>query len=383
MSSQPHPRHLLPRYLLPHVQALAAAPHTTICVSGPRQVGKTTMIRALTHGEDSHLSWDVAADRERILRHERPAGPWVILDELHRYRDWRRYLASLSDVRHLVVTGSGRLDLYDSGRDSPQRGAREHGRMRHLRLHPLSASELRLAFPDTLNDLLTLGGFPEPFLSGSAAHAKRWARDQRSRVVREDVPVLERVQDLGALERLLLHLPDRVGAPLSINALRHDLGVSHKAVQSWLAVLERLFVIVRLSPFVAPGLRAVTKEQKHYHLDWSIVPGDAARFENLVAGHLLKWVHHRQDIDGLDLDLRYFRDTALREVAFVVTDRDQPVLLVDTTWTDAPVTRGLRYLRARFPQTQAWQIAATGTKDYVTPEGIRVAPALQLLSTLV
>ncbi len=46
------------------------------------------------------------------------------------------------------------------------------------------------------------------------------------------------------------------------------------------------------------------------------------------------------------------------------------------------VARGLRYLKARFPKTDAWQVHATGRKDYVTPDGIRVAPALELLKTL-
>ena len=50
---------------------------------------------------------------------------------------------------------------------------------------------------------------------------------------------------------------------------------------------------------------------------------------------------------------------------------------------DAEVDRGLRYLKARFPEADAWQISAIGTKDYLTPEGIRVAPAVALLKTLV
>ena len=80
-----------------------------------------------------------------------------------------------------------------------------------------------------------------------------------------------------------------------VNALREDLQVSHKTVSSWVAI------------------RAVKKEQKHYHLDWAVVAGDAARFENLVAAHLLKWVHHQQDTLGREVELRYFRDVDGRE----------------------------------------------------------------------
>ena len=125
------------------------------------------------------------------------------------------------------------------------------------------------------------------------------------------------------------------------------------------------------------------KEQKHYHFDWSIVPGDPARFENLVASHLLKWVHFEQDAHGRDLELRYFRDVEGREVDFVVVEGRTPLLLVECKWAEAQLDRSLRYLKVRFPDAEAWQISAAGRKDFVSPEGIRVAPALKLLRRLI
>jgi uncharacterized protein len=161
------------------------------------------------------------------------------------------------------------------------------------------------------------------------------------------------------------------------------LQLSHKTVDSWLKVLERLYAIFRLPPFGAPRIRAVKKEQKHYHFDWSLVPSEPARFENLIASHLLKWVHFEQDARGRDLELRYFRDTDGREVDFVVADRRHPQLLVECKWGDTDVDRSLRYLKARFPQAEAWQVSATGGKDYLTPDGIRVGSALALLDRLI
>ena len=117
--------------------------------------------------------------------------------------------------------------------------------------------------------------------------------------------------------------------------------------------------------------------------DWSVIQEPSLRFENLVAGHLLKWVHHEQDAKGRDLELRYFRDTDRREVDFVVVERRAPQLFVECKWGDTEVDRGLRYLKARFPKCEAWQVSATGTRDYVTPDDIRVAPAMQLLPGLV
>lgn len=350
-------------------------------VAGPRQVGKTTLALGLPGARAAYLNWDIAPHRDRILRGELPAGALWIFDEIHKYRRWRNYLKGIYDGRpsgqRILVTGSGRLDLYRFGGDSLQ------GRYHLLRLHPFSVAELGMSRPAQLLDLLRLGGFPEPFLGGSETQARRWSREYRSLLVREEIVALERIQDLGHLELLMLRLPELVGSPLSVNALREDLQVSHKAVVSWIGALERLFAVFRLAPFGAPRIRAVKKEQKHYHLDWTVVPGDAARFENLVACHLLKWVHFEQDTQGRDLELRYFRDIEGREVDFVIAEGRHPRLLVECKWGDAEADRSLRYLKARFPEADAWQISATGTKDYRSPDGVRIAPAVRLLRTLV
>jgi predicted AAA+ superfamily ATPase len=367
------------RYLAGEIHRDLAA--KMVFVAGPRQVGKTTLARSLPGGTAGYLNWDVAEHREHILRRELPPATLWIFDELHKYRAWRNYLKGLFDSRRhgqrILVTGSARLDFYRFGGDSLQ------GRYHLLRLHPLSAAELRLSTAAELRDLLTLGGFPEPYFSGSETQARRWSREHRSLLVREEVATLERVQDLGSLELLMLRLPDLVGSPLSINAVREDLQVTHKTVANWLRILERLYAIFRVLPFGAPRIRAVKKEQKHYHWNWSVVPEPPARFENLVAGHLLKWVHHQQDVEGRDLELRYFRDTDGREVDFVVVDRRAPILMVECKWADAAVDRSLRYLKIRYPTCPAWQVSAAGARDYVTPEGIRVAPALTLLRSLI
>jgi len=352
-----------------------------VFVAGPRQAGKTTLARQLMTVNRGYLNWDVPEDREAILRRELPDAPLLIFDEIHKYRSWRNYLKGLFDKsgaeRKILVVGSARLDAYRFGGDSLQ------GRYHFLRLHPFSVAELDLRTNAQLQDLLRLSGFPEPFLAGSDTEARRWSREYRSRLIREEVTSLETVMNLGDLELLALRLPELVGAPLSVNALREDLQVSHQTVASWLSILERLYAVVRLSPFGAPRIRAVKKAQKHYHYDWSLVPDMPRRFENLVAMHLLKYVHFKQDTEGLDWELRYFRDVDGREVDFVMTDRSKPLLLVEAKWVDEPVAKGLRYLKRRFPEARALQVSATGGKDYRSPEGIRVCPALGFLRELV
>jgi len=368
----------LVRYLAAQVERDLA--RKMVFVAGPRQVGKTTLARGLPGGEAGYLDWDVAEHRQRILLGELPPGDLWIFDEIHKYRRWRGFLKGLYDRRprgrRILVTGSARLDLYRHGGDSLQ------GRYHLLRLHPLSFREVGAKSAGDLRQLLLLGGFPEPFLCGSETEARRWSREYRTRFIREDVADLERVRDLASVELLAMRLPELVGSTLSINALREDLDASHKTVAGWVAILDRLYSIFLLSPLGGPRIRAVKKARKHYHLDWSVVPEEPPRFENLVASHLLKWVHFEQDARGRDLDLRYFRDLDGREVDLVVLEGRKPILLVEAKWSDDAIAPALRYLKAKYPSADAWQVSATGRKDYVSPEGIRVAPAQVLLRDL-
>ncbi len=352
-----------------------------VFLGGPRQVGKTTLAKDLLGEEErGYLNWDIAEDRERILKRELPTGDFWVFDEIHKFRGWRNYLKGLYDLqkrrKKILVTGSARLDFYRRGGDSLQ------GRYHYLRLHPLSVAELKASDAD-FHALLKLGGFPEPYFEGSEVEAKRWSREYRQKFLQEDLLSLESVQDVGRFEHLILRMPDLVGSPLSINALREDLQVSHKTVSKWLDILERLYSIFRLSPFGAPKIRAVKKEQKHYHFDWSLVLQESFRFENMVASHLLKWVHFLEDIEGRNIEIRYFRDIDGREVDFIVVEDGKPAQAIECKWSEETISPHLRYFKERFPACQAWQLTAVGRKDFESPEGIRVCQALTYLKNLV
>ena len=293
-----------------------------VFVAGPRQVGKTTLARSLKGAERGYMNWDIAEDRSRILAREFPSSRLWIFDEIHKYRMWRGLMKGLYDGRRkdqrILVTGSARLDLYRHGGDSLQ------GRYHMLRLHPLSFAELEARGSADFKALLELGGFPEPYFGGSSVEARRWSREYRTRLVREEVSSLEQVQDLDHLELLTMRLPELVGAPLSINAVREDLQVSHKTLAKWLRILERLYAIFRLPPLAGPRIRALKQAQKHYHFDWSVVPTDPQRFENMIASHLLKWVHFEQDVRGVTVHARARELERLRHVLHVRLLGDLP-----------------------------------------------------------
>ena len=349
-----------------------------VFVAGPRQVGKTTLAQSLISSPQHYLNWDDDEDREKILKKKFPTKPGIlILDEIHKYRAWRNYLKGTFDkLRNyfkILVTGSAKLDIYRFGGDSLQ------GRYYLLRMHPLSVAELAPK-QSTLNDLMAYGGFPEPFYSQNQIDAKRWSLNYRSRLIREDIVSLEQVGDLGRLELLFLRLPDLTGSPLSINALREDLQIHHTTVEKWVQIFEKMYAIFRLSPFGSPRIKSVKKEQKHYHFDWTLIENESIRFENLVACHLLKWVHWKYDAFGEAWELRYFRDPMGREVDFVVVNKTKPILFVECKLSDDAINPALSYLKSKFPETPAYQISLKGKKDYLNQNGIRVCPAIKLLS---
>jgi predicted AAA+ superfamily ATPase len=353
-----------------------------VLLSGPRQSGKTTLARSIlarAHRAYAgrYLNWDDDEARTKILNREFPADGLVVFDEIHKYTRWRNYLKGLYDTRNevqqMLVTGSARLDLYRRGGDSLQ------GRYHHLRLYPLSVKEANVS----VADLLRLGPFPEPLLSGSVTTARRWSREYRTRVIRDDLASLERVDDVGALEQLSVRLPDAVGSPLSLNALREDLQVAHKTVERWMDMLERLMFVFRVAPFGPPRIKAVRKSQKHYHFDWTTIDDRGARFENLVGFHLLKESHYLEDVGGHAAELRFFRDVTGREVDFVqIVDR-KPVRFVECKVADTAISPALMYLRRKFPSVSALQVLETPGVDRIVAEGVRLVSADVFLRELV
>jgi hypothetical protein len=370
---------MLQRAIAPQVVADLA--EKMVLVSGPRQSGKTTMARAILSRRHRafagrYLNWDDDEARTRVLKREFPHDGLVVFDELHKFSRWRNFLKGLYDEHraklHILVTGSARLDLYRRGGDSLQ------GRYHHLRLYPLSLKEAGC----TLADLMALGPFPEPLLAGSATKARRWSREYRSRLVREDVASLERVEEFGALEQLSVRLPALVGSPLSLNALREDLQVAHKTVERWTEMLERLMFIFRLPPFGAPRIKAVKKSRKHYLFDWTTVPEEGPRFENLVGFHLLKESHLQEDAEGHDAELRFFRDMEGREVDFVQMLGGSPVRFVECKLAETKIDPSLLFLRRKFPAVEAVQVIAARGVDRVGELGVRLVSADRFLGEL-
>lgn len=145
----------------------------------------------------------------------------------------------------------------------------------------------------------------------------------------------------------------------------------------------RYCMIFRIYPFGGPKIRAVKKEAKHYHLDWTLVSEPGARFENLVACHLLKWCFFFQDAEGRDLELRYFRDVDKREVDFVIMEGQKPLHFIECKTKEKEASPSLRYLRKRYSGIPATQVVLEPDIDIVTKDGIRICSAHRFLKEFV
>jgi predicted AAA+ superfamily ATPase len=372
-----------------------------VFVAGPRQVGKTTLARQVLakRTAGAYLSWDRREDRDAIRKAQWPAGEaLVVLDELHKYRHWKRWIKGEFDAHRdrlsFLVTGSARLDVYRRGGDSLQ------GRYHHYRLHPFSAAELEwpgrarapiqpfaeiapeaVVTPSAIDALMEFGGFPEPLLARSPRNLRRWRTERLDRFLREDVRDLEAVREISPLQTLADLLPVRVASPLSINALREDLEASHRAVGHWMDIFDRLYFTYRIAPYIAKRVRALKKMPKAYLWDWGLVPERGPRFENLVASHLLKFCHLLQDGEGFRTGLHYLRDASGREVDFLVTCDGKPWFAVEAKLADGDPDPALRYFGARIGVKWLYQVALDGRRDFVR-DGIRCLPARRFLAAL-
>lgn len=356
-----------------------------VLLTGPRQVGKTTLAKSLSSVWPAldYLNWDADKDRKIMLRQEWDRkAELVVLDEFHKLKNWKSRIKGVYDTEgippRILITGSARLDLYRRGSDSLA------GRYFLHRLYPLSVSELKheLSPQKALSQLMMLGGFPEPFFRQSEEYARRWRKQHMERILREDIQSLEPVRDINSLLLLVDLLRERVGSRISYASLAEDLQVSPQTVKRWIQALEHMYVIFIVVPYHRNLARAILKEPKVYFYDTGAIVGDAgAKIENAVAVCLRKWLHFQEDTAGKDVQLYYVRDKEKREVDFLIEIDHKLDLLVEVKVSDAGLAQPLLYFHQRLKPRASVQIVQNASRSK-TVKGISIVPAADWLAKL-
>lgn len=393
---------MLERYLTKDILE-ALNDNKMVFISGPRQVGKTTLAKQIAENyfksRYSYLNWDDRFDKIKILKQRlEPEKNLFIFDEIHKYRDWKNYLKGFYDKNKesikIIVTGSAKLDIFRKSGDSLL------GRYYHYRLFPLTMGELihkeinfdiekPLKFVELDSDikrnfekLFLYGGFPEIFFSESQKKLRLWHNQRLSLLVKEDIRDISNVRDLSLIEVLAIMLKDKVGSLLSINSISEDLSVNHRTVDLWLEILEQLYYHFRIYPYQSDRIKSLKKEGKLYLWDYSELTEDSVKLENLVAVHLLKFANYLYDDEGYQTNLYFLRDKEQREVDFLITLNNQPWFAVEVKKTFSTIPKNLLYFKQKINIPFSYLIVMDDDIDFIEKD-IRVINVAKFLTALI
>ncbi|MCH7224774.1 ATP-binding protein [Haloferula sp. A504] len=304
----------------------AAARLPIVTVVGPRQAGKTTLVKAVFPDrtyrtlEDPDVRAFAVEDPRGFLKEVEDGA---VLDEIQRVPELMSYLQGMVDADptpgRFILTGSQHFLMMEKVSQSLA------GRTGILTLLPLSVRELaRSGVRDPGTDELMQRGF-YPRLHERPLDPYPVLRDYFATYVDRDVRQLLKVHDLMAFERFMRLCAGRVGQLLNLSSLAVDAGISATTAREWIGLLETSFVLFRLPPWHANIGKRLIKTPKLYFHDVGLAtwlcgieeagqlashPLRGAFFENMAIGELLKSRTNR----GRDHRLLFFRDRAGHEV---------------------------------------------------------------------
>ena len=397
---------MIARHLAPTLER-AARKFPVVSLTGPRQAGKTRLVRSV-FPDYAYVCLESPRDRAEALTDpigflRRFPGP-LILDEAQHAPDLFSYLMVAVDQ---VRTRGGRLagQFILAGSQNflrmPRITQSLAGRVRILHLLPFARGELAGLERRSPEDLLSsaaasspgsgddwaeqaVRGFFPPMQNGDAATADRHASHLQT-YLHGDVRDLLRVGDLDTFARFVSVCAGRVGAILSRSAVGDACGVSHDTVRRWLEVLETGFVVFRLHPYLRRLRRPLTRRPKLYFTDTGLLcyllgirtggqlrqhPLRGAIFENLVIAEVLKAEYNAGEYPRLS----FFRDRRGNEVDLVVETRGSPhaveIKSGETATTDQ--FRGLRFWTSATGEEGPRTLVYGGDEDRPGPDGITV-----------
>ena len=359
----------------------------TVVLTGPRQVGKTTLSRQLmqSFGNAQYLNWDVLADRAVLQRQSwNPRAGLLVMDEIHKMPNWKAWLKGVVDGRpasqSLLVTGSARMETFRQSGDSLA------GRYFAFRLHPISVREWceqQNSNPaEALDHLLERGGFPEPCLAADSTQAERWRAQYFTDLIREDVLEFSRLHEINTMRLFVELLRERVGSPLSLASIARDLAVSPVTLKRYLDILQALFIVFTVHPWHRNIGRAILQAPKVYFFDTGLVRGDqGVRLENAMAGMLLKQAHFLQDSAGREAGLHYIRTKDGAEVDFALSEAGRLTQLIECKSGDNKPHRALIRFAGQFPDAEAVQLVHSLRQEEFL-HGIAITDAANWLARL-
>ena len=265
----------------------------SVAIIGPRQVGKTTLARAVADSRPGSLYLDLEAreDRERLaepalfLQHYE--NSLVVLDEIHRAPEIFSALRGIIDqgrrsghgIGRFLILGSASIDLLRQSSESLA------GRITYMEMGPLNVLELPASEP-VLVQLWLRGGFPGSYLAEDDTDSLGWRSDFIRTYLERDVPQFGPRIPAGVLERLWTMLAHGQGTLLNASRLASGLQIAAPTVQRYIDLLADLLLVRRLPPYQRNVGKRLVKSPKVYVRDSGLVHALLGiRTYNDLAGH--------------------------------------------------------------------------------------------------
>lgn len=356
-----------------------------VFITGPRQSGKTTVSKSLFPTSTDYFSYDLAAHR-LVLKQ----ANWdrkkslIVFDELHKMPRWKGWLKGIYDTEgvhpKLLVTGSAKLNTYRKVGDSLA------GRYFQFRLYPLDVKEAAsfCSPKEAFERIWQCSGFPEPFLENNKQFYDRWKQSHLDIILRQDLIDLERVHDIAAIETLIELLKHNIGSTVSYANLARTLEKDPKTVKHWLRILEELYVIFKVTPYSNKITRSLLKEPKYYFYDSARVDNnDGAKLENMVANALLKELHYREDLLGVKTGLHFLRTRDGKELDFLVTINNTPILMLEVKLSDDEFSKHFQYFSSYFSKSiKMTQLVKNIARDKTFKNGAEIRDVIPWLAKM-
>ena len=376
---------MIPRHAEKTLRELARG-YPVIGVTGPRQSGKSTLVRHV-FADKPYISLEDPDDRERAQDDPRgflaayPDG--AVFDEAQRCPALFSYLQGLvdSDPRpgRFVLTGSQQFGLLAGVTQSLA------GRIALVQLLPFSLRECYARSAPSLDDVLFTGLYPP--VHDRALNPSIWYANYLQTYIERDVRQLVHVRDLSVFQRFVRLCAGRIGQLLNLSNLAVDAGINANTARAWISILEASYIVYLLQPHHQNFNKRLIKTPKLYFCDpglavYLLAIRDAAQlnahaqrgalFETLIVGELLK-AHYNQ---GWPADLYFWRDRSGHEIDLVVQRGDglQPIELKSGQTLNRDFFKGLhRWLGLAGPAAVDPVLVYGGT-DAAVHQGIRVVP---------
>ncbi len=332
-----------------------------LTITGPRQSGKTTLIRHL-FPDKSYISLENPDNYE--LAKSDPRGflnryrDGVILDEIQRVPELLSYIQGIVDEYNspgmFILSGSQQFNLMNGITQSLA------GRTALFKLFPFSISELGSRNESNINKIIHKGFYPRIWdldLSPEKVYA-----DYFETYIERDLRQMVNIKDLDKFRRFVRMCSGRIGQLFIANNLANEIGVSVNTIQSWLSILETSYIIFQLSPFHANINKRLVKAQKLYFYDVGLAtnllrirnpeqldnhPLRGSLFENMVIADVVKSRRHKGIMDNFF----FYRDSNQNEIDLIFDNlQTLDAVEIKSSETFNPgLLKGLSYIRKVFP----------------------------------